>query len=489
MILKEIFTQSTPADIIDALKKGRGTPLPDVAAARKAIDPELHDVNDHTKRRDKRVVDLNPEAGAGTSAMQVTSDTPGGNAPPMRSEPVARIRLAIQQLIIKRAVSFLFGNDPAYNADTETNEQQAVMRAFGRILRDVKCNSINRRVARSVFGYKESAELWYPVEAETESMRYGFPTRFKLRCAVFSPSAGDTLYPYFDETGDMAAFSRSFARKDDAVNQTDYFETYTADAHYLWRSSSGGWELAEGYPRAVAIGKIPIVYARQEETETAIVDSLVDRLETLLSNFADTNDYHASPKLFITGHIQGFSKKGEAGAVIEGDEGSTMSYVSWAHAPESVRLEIETILRMIYTLTQTPDISFDSVKGIGAVSGIALKLLFMDAHLKVQDKREIFDDYLQRRANIIKAYIGLFSPPLAATAEEMEITPEITPYMLTNEIDELNYWLTANGGKPIVSQEESIEKAGVSMNPQATYEKLQAEDARSSYASAFEPTV
>ena len=124
-----------------------------------------------------------------------------------------------------------------------------------------------------------------------------------------------------------------------------------------------------------------------------------------------------------------------------------------------------------------------------AVSGVALKLLFMDAHLKVQDKREIFDDYLQRRANIIKAYIGLFSPPLAAVADEMEITPEITPYMLTNEIDELNYWLTANGNKPVVSQEESIEKAGVSMNPQATYEKLQAEDARSVYTSAFEPTL
>ena len=486
MTLKEIFSQNTPSDVIDALKKGRNVPLPDVEAARKAIDPEKHEVNDRTKRPDKRVAVSDSEESSG---LQVTSDVPGGSKGTTRPEPVARISLAIQQLIIKRAVSFLFGNDPAYNADTESEQQQAVMRAFGRILRDVKCNSVNRRVARSVFGYKECAELWYPVETEAESNRYGFPSRFKLRCAVFSPANGDTLYPYFDETGDMVAFSRSFARKDDAGNTVDFFETYTADAHYMWQSGDNGWTLSEGYPRAVAIGKIPVVYARQDETETAIVNSLIARLETLLSNFADTNDYHASPKLFITGRIQGFSKKGEAGAIIEGDEGSTMNYVSWAHAPESVRLEIETILKMIYTLTQTPDISFDSVKGIGAVSGVALKLLFMDAHLKVQDKREIFDDYLQRRANIIKAYIGLFSPPLAVVADDMEITPEITPYMLTNEIDELNYWLTANGNKPVVSQEESIEKAGVSMNPQATYEKLQAEDARSVYTSAFEPTL
>ena len=143
MTLKEIFSQSTPSDVIDALKKGRNAPLPDVEAARKAIDPEKHDVNDRTKRPDKRVAVSDSEESSG---LQVTSDVPGGSKGTTRPEPVARISLAIQQLIIKRAVSFLFGNDPAYNADTESEQQQAVMRAFGRILREVKCNSVNRRV-------------------------------------------------------------------------------------------------------------------------------------------------------------------------------------------------------------------------------------------------------------------------------------------------------------------------------------------------------
>lgn len=75
------------------------------------------------------------------------------------------------------------------------------------------------------------------------------------------------------------------------------------------------------------------------------------------------------------------------------------------------------------------------MKGFGAISGIALKLLFMDAHLKVQDKREIFDDYLQRRVNVIKAYIGKFNTALEKDCEELEIEPEITPYMPVNEID------------------------------------------------------
>ena len=227
----------------------------------------------------------------------------------------------------------------------------------------------------------------------------------------------------------------------------------------------------------------------QEEFETQDVDSLIDRLETLLSNFADTNDYHAAPKLFVTGTIEGWAKKGESGAVIQGDEGATMNYVSWANAPEAVKLEIETLLRMIYTITQTPDISFDSVKGLGAISGIALQLLFMDAHLKVQDKREIFDEYLQRRVNVIKAFIGLFNTALESECADLEIEPEITTYMLTSEIDELNYWMTANGNKPVISQEEAVEKAGLSANPKDTYEKIQEETERDSYSNSFEPTI
>ena len=182
------------------------------------------------------------------------------------------------------------------------------------------------------------------------------------------------------------------------------------------------------------------------------MQSLIDRLEKLLSNFADTNDYHASPKIFVEGTIKGFARKGEAGAIIEGEEGAKAQYLSWANAPESVKLEIETLLRLIYTITQTPDISFDTVKGIGAVSGVALRLLFMDAHLKVQDKCEIFDEYLQRRCNIVKAYIGQAWQQAEAAAESLIVKPQIIPYIIEDELGKINILQAANGGKQIASR-------------------------------------
>ncbi|KAA6350861.1 hypothetical protein EZS27_001708 [termite gut metagenome] len=478
MTIEEIFRSGgvclprTPNEMISALKSGRYFPHPDVKGAQKALDPNMHDINNAILRPDKRV---KMDAGNEAAPVQKVIDRGSEESTGYKIEKVARVKLAIQKLIVKRAVSFCFGNPIAYNASPANDNQQLIVKALKRVLYDVKSNSLNRQVARSIFCFKECAELWYPVEKPNKN--YGFDSKFKLRCAVFSPEQGDRLYPYFDETGDMVAFSRAFRRGDPCGRPADYFETYTGTQHWLWTTGAGGYEIVEGYPKPISIGKIPVVYGRQDQFETEDADALIDRLETLLSNFADTNDYHASPKLFVTGDIKGWSKKGEAGAVIEGEDGADMKYVSWTNAPEAVKLEIETLLRMIYTITQTPDISFDSVKGLGAISGIALKLLFMDAHLKVQEKREIFDEYLQRRVNVIKAYIGKFNTKLEPECETLEIEPEITPYMLTNEMDEINLWVTANGGKPLVSQKQSVKSANLSQDPEADFEQIQNERA------------
>lgn len=485
MKLIDIINSENPADQINELKSGRTHAAPNVDAANKALDPKMHDIMNPLLRKDKKVrVDVDEDA---DSAKKII--TTDGEAIATRTEKVARIAIALQKLIIKRAVSFCFGNPVAYNA-TPTDESQAmVLHALKRILSDVKTNSLNRRIGRAIFGYKECAELWYPVEKPHN--KYGFPSKFKLRCAIFSPAFGDELFPYFDNSGDMVAFSRSFSRKDTKGVLTSYFETYTDEEHWLWQTNGVGAAatLVDGFPKAVAIGKIPVVYGYQPHFETEDVDKLIDRLELLLSNFADTNDYHASPKIFVTGQINGWTKKGESGAVIEGEPGSTMQYVSWANAPEAVKLEIETLLKLIYTITQTPDISFDSVKGLGAVSGIALKLLFMDAHLKVQDKREIFDDFLQRRANILMAYIAQFNTTLASACDELEVEPEITPYILTNEMDDLAYWMTANGNKAVISQEESIEMAGISGNAALTMQKIKDQTASENSFMVGEPIM
>ena len=150
MDIKEIFDRNADtAAIIAELKRGRGSELPDVALAVKAIDPNKHDINDKSIRPDKMVKVDTPDSGA--TKITRGSDSEGT----MRVEAVARIRLAIQKLIIKRAVSFLFGNDVAYNIDTTDEAGEMIAKAFGKIIKDTKSNTQNRKVARAMFGYKK----------------------------------------------------------------------------------------------------------------------------------------------------------------------------------------------------------------------------------------------------------------------------------------------------------------------------------------------
>lgn len=480
MKIQEIISLENQEEIIKKLKAGRPTPQPDVQEAKNGLDPLLHEVFDYDKRPNK-LVKVDAEEGG---IKKIDPET--GEAITVRYEPVARIAIAIQKLIVKRASAFLFGNPVKLEAEMENANQEAVMTALNRILHDVKADSMNRKIAREVFSCTEAAEIWYPVEKTHSS--YGFNSKYKLRAAVFSPLLGDKLYPYFDDNDDMVAFSREFTRVGDDNKTRTMFETYTDQQHFMWEMVEKGAEMVEGYPREIAIGKIPVIYASQPDMEWADVQVLIDRLEKLLSNFADTNDYHAAPKIFVKGHLTGFAKKGESGAIIEGDKDSEASYLSWQHAPESVKLEIETLLQMIYTLTQTPDISFDSVKGIGAISGVALKLLFMDAHLKAVDKKEIFDAYMQRRVNVIKAFIGKLNTGLAVDAENLMVKPEITPYMIDDEKSYIDLLTSANGGKPVVSQKRSVQLAGLANDTDEDFRQLEAETAKENAFILGEPT-
>ena len=159
MPIDEIFKKATANDVISELKSCRFIPQPDVESAEKALNPKLHDINDPVIRKDKRVkIDADDEA---ESAQKII--TVDGESINYRTEKVARIALAIQRLIINRAVSFCFGNPINYNATPSNDNEAAIVFALNRILYDVKSTSLNRKIGRSIFGYKECAEYWWSI--------------------------------------------------------------------------------------------------------------------------------------------------------------------------------------------------------------------------------------------------------------------------------------------------------------------------------------
>ncbi|MEI6752368.1 MAG: phage portal protein [Paludibacter sp.] len=468
MTIEEILLLAEmPEKMITELKNGRLYKLPDIESSLKAIEPEKHAVFDAVQRPDK-----------------IVKDNEGNSRP----ESVTRIGLAFQKLIVKRAVAFIFGNpvELVLKSDAETEQYKKIYECVGKIMDDVKINSLNRRVAKSMFSCTETAEIWYPVELKpNEDNPYNIDIKYKLRMRVLDPLKGDVLYPYFDDFGDMIAFSREYTVVKGSEKKV-FFETYTDKLIYKYESTNGQNALVEGFPTENIIGKIPVVYGRQEETDFDDVQGLIDRLEKLLSNFGDTNDYHGAPTIFIQGSIKGFSKKGESGKIIEGDKDATAQYLSWTNAPESVKLEIETLINLIHSISQTPDISFEKVKGLGSgVSGKALKMMFLDAHLKVMDHMEVFDEYLQRRLSIVKAFIGIMDSTLKSDIKKVDIECVVTPYMIDDEADKISVLMTATGNKAVLSQKTGTKLAGFSVDADAEYQQIQSEEQAANTLNVF----
>jgi len=453
------YTDITGTTDIDSsiafLKKGKAAS--NIERYKKQFEPAGHATLDKSLRPDKQIMKENGELD--------------------RMELVNRLALPFQKKIVSATVAFTFGNPVKLVCHDETEPAKDVLTAVQRILKDNKVDSHNRRVARELARSTETAECWFPVSVDSHE-KYGFPTPFKLRVQQFSPWAGDLLYPVFDPTGDMVAFGREFTVSEiveGTAKEVKYFEVYTDEHRVVWTSGIGGWVQKTEEPNV--LGKIPVIYGKQESVDWQDVQESIDRLEKLLSNFADTNDYHGSPKIFIEGSLIGFAKKGESGAILEGEKGSKAEYLSWDHAPESVKLEIETLIRFIYSFTQTPDISFDSVKGLQDISGIALRMLFLDAHLKVQEKREVLDEYLQRRLNVIKGFVGKFNKSLEKAADMVEIEPEIQPFMVDDMKNALENILSANGNKPVISRKTAIKLSGLVDDVDAEYDAIEEETA------------
>lgn len=449
--------------VIAILQRGRLTPMPDYVKYGNMLDPEKHDVMNPAKRPNK-IVNVDPDSpdyGVTRSIMVNASENIGEK---QRIELVTRIALAMQKLIVKRASGITFGNRPKYKSTTENELEETLYKAVMRVLKDNKEGSLNRKVAYQIYGMTEAAERWYVTEGKDVHTNYSpVGTKYKIRVVVFSPLYGDVLYPFFDENRDMVAFSRLFKKVDENGVEHSFFETLTADTFYMWENSSNGWVMREGYPKSNPYGKIPVIYGCQEKAEYEDVQTLIDRLEKLLSNFGDTNDYHGSPKIVAKGHVNSFCKKGEAGAILEldADQNADLKYLEWQHAPESIKQEYSTLKELIHTLTQTPDLSWETVKGLN-VSGVALQLMFMDAVLKVKDKEEIWIDYLTRRCNLLKAMLAhIDKTSFEDAAISLEIDPEIVPYIVLDEQQRTNIELSLAGNKQLKSRRTAMRDLGI----------------------------
>jgi SPP1 family phage portal protein len=208
-------------------------------------------------------------------------------------------------------------------------------------------------------------------------------------------------------------------------------------------------------------GKIPIVYYDIDKPAWYYVQRYIDRLEKLYSGHADTNDYFGSPALKLKGPIENPPDKDTAGKIFQfkaeiGQDGKPaygdMEYLTWPLAPESIKMEIDNLKDVIYSLTSTPDLSFNNIKGVGNLSGLAIKLMFMDAEMNAMNYQEIFDEGLTRRFSLLKSMLSMLNYASKAEFDNLEIDFQFGSILPKDEKELIEMLSTARMGKALISE-------------------------------------
>jgi hypothetical protein len=158
--------------------------------------------------------------------------------------------------------------------------------------------------------------------------------------------------------------------------------------------------------------------------------------------------------------------------------GSSAQYITWQQSIESIKFQIDELKQMFFTQLQLPDFSFESMKST-PMSGEARKQLFIDAQLKVQDESGRLLEMLDREVSVVKQFVKLILPQYANEIDALQIENRITPFTITDESDKITNYVTATGGKAIMSQIQAIRELGLSADPDRTLAEIQEDSAQS----------
>lgn len=462
MPIEELLGSKNPQTIIEGLKV-KSVDVPKWSVLLKDYEPTKHKIcHDLIGRKDRQRSD-------GTL------------------EKASRIYIGLEKLLTNRFNEYTFSIPVkrVYSNVGDNKTREEIAAAIEAIYKHARIDSVNLRRGLAYYASCEIFTIWYVVNKP--NTLYGFESKYKLKCKTYSPMDGYKLYPLIDDKDDMLAMSFEYVKKDGERTVT-FFETYTSDRHYIWKLTDKGWEevtmamTEEGEivsGEEISIMKIPGVYLSRPVPVYHGLSYLREEIEYTLSRNSDVIAYNSAPVLKVVGDIKGEEVKGESRRAFRLANGGDVAYVSWNQSIDSLKFNVDMLVRLFFMQSQMPDISFENMKGLGNIGYDARQSLFTDAHLRIGEESGVWIEFLERECNVIKAFLGQMNVKFQSELDNVEVEHIITPFLQDDEKYQVEKWLEANGGKPLVGHLESIRKAGLSADPAAAYKELTESTGRS----------
>lgn len=392
-----------------------------------------------------------------------------------RTEKLPRAR---QRYINEVELFFLLGSAIKWEVEDESNATSNGFEDFNKFLKDLRFDSLFRKAKRIAGAETECAILFHLYREDDGTAA--------VKPMILSYSAGYTLRPLFDQYGNMLAFGYGY-HITEGSSTIEHFDIQTATKIYRAKKTVAGWEV-EAKPNPT--GKINVVYIQQPVAWDGVQERC-DREEAIDSKIADTNNYFADPMAAATADvIDSLADPDKPGKLIQlSDERSKFDYINPPTASELQANEKATLERSILFDSFTPDLSFEAMKGMGTLSGEAIRRAMALGYMKRSNLMEIYDPAVDRAKNIILAIMA----KVTHISNSMNyLALEIT-HTFGEPFGDDTSTLWQNVGRAyndgIISLEKAVQLVGVSDNPAEEVELIKQAKAESATANIFEPTI
>lgn len=395
---------------------------------------------------------------------------------------VARIVTNFPKKEVRTSTAFMFGGKMTITATDQNEGFQEFKRIWERKL---KMQSILKTFARRVLSESKAALVFFPYTAKGLDGKPKTELKVKILSVPQNENTLSDFYPHFDDNDDMDGFIHKYQVRSIGMIR-NACTLWTPEKIIVATDELGGW-LKREVPNIW--GKLPVVYGDIFYPEIDEVAPILDAREMRLSRLVDTNNYNADPilKTFDVSDLPNKDSVGkeisfpskidpESNKLYHGDA----EYLVWEGSQPSVDKELEETKNELFSGSSTPDLSFDNLKGIGNVSGVARKFMLMDAIIKASDNMEVFGPVVQRCVSVVTAGICnitniKYRPQLINNQIDVEFG-SILPEDLSETLQNLSI---ANGGKPVNSQRTVTAQSPFTSNLEEELSRMKEEEATS----------
>lgn len=362
----------------------------------------------------------------------------------LRIEKQWKLPISYQKFINEIALVFLYGQPVKF-----TQKSQNTDKAFSEFLGLIKALRFDSRIreCKRIAGAETESALLLHVFRNEEN-------KPDALIKVLAASKGDKILTLFDVYDRMIAFARGYFVNEEGKS-IQHLDIFTKSYIYRCKKESLGWEVLK---EENLIKKIPVIYFRQD-AEHADVQSLIEREEYVASVTADVNDYFASPAVVITADVvKNMPEKGEPGKLfVKDSKDGAVEYITIDSAPELKRMEFEYLQKHILSKTFTPNIDFETMKGLSNVSGKALKQMMILAEIKANKHKEYHDEMIDRFISLIIATISnVLNIQLANECKNLIVDAQFQSPFAEDIVDTIQ-GLTGSIDAGIMSEETGIE--------------------------------